>query len=1780
MARNDCDPDSVHGPYQQTLFLGCSVLGFTATAGWNGQTSELTIELMEDDCEGEKKTWADKFPYADGKFKIHRGPDPGFTKPNIGAPAYFRVENFEYSGLIQTWDIKNSTNGKPRYTVKLVDPRVILDHTQVILDSYQQTQFDIYNLINVYGYLEWRGYPCKSLIIDGVGTGSPARGFAGSYRTDRGLPWVLVKKALQDLAGGGIGIDRPAGIGAPARNIRYIKEGGLHYIGPTTKGHGELFDDGIAVENDKISYVLDISELPQPLGPLDEEERPDAFDPLPSSYQYRITGPVLSLTDIIEQVCQDAGCDYFVELLPTKEPFLFIKVRVINRTDAIFPLAANVNPAITNFVDHFKVDGADGRGVLSDVLGRELRPEVNSSFLVGASTRQYFSQKTPFTLDYNKENSGDDGELIGEERPNPYNITPFWGYDTEGKLLQSRDNVRNNPAIDRSGWEVFLDFRKINLALFNPISLDLYNNAYGWVGENEIRLALGDFISFETTILNAWYPNTVLKRYFGETLGTELTVVRGRQPEAMGQASVVIEIKPGTESDIQGDPSAEKARDRKTMFNWLQSYATDIYGKHFLIQAPAGVCSAPNTSAPDGAAEPYNTIFTEVPSPEGGWPTITRDIDGGIEEIKDSPKVLGITNPSRDSDLFRDDIGKWSPIIKYIGSPGSYDEGALTASTEFLNSNDYLVGDLPACADPAEGEDPTEAENSRCIWVKGTVGESWVRGCPVSGIDGGWTSEAGSTIATWEDGETWSALVTIPAPVTRPNAQWSFGSRLAPVENIGKARSAVDVTTVIKEHPGGSTETVLTIAPEAVLPRAGGIPLLSLTRSYGPWRKVGKNPGAVSCEIDEGFAPWEYGSIDDMNKGALAKLSQSSTEMQVVERGQVQTPGYPEVSLGAALFMGGRAPLFFADRVVKIGNNNYPLRAGESLFRHIDLNPPAPLPEGVNVSSVNVAVGAQGVNTTYTISTFTPVFGRFSRGNAERLKQLGLDRAREARQRRAGKALKRLLKLAEDRSIAAGIKTAAGVVSPSTPNIALVGKLTYTTDVGGTGPTADEKQISSRKIAMGVDKHTLPNYGDYNNTSMMTYDGFFRPVSNYGGGQELVSPQVLPKIATNSGECLLTQSDGPPPPVETYTGLTIVQKYLDFLADPTSNPTFMTSDRANSSTSGHDVEGVARKSLTWLKNNQNDKSDSLLFFQSGQNTTYAEDYRYMAMRGPLVMQAWGYDIHGKPIPNKKSGSDGSGSFQSSYDGLEDGFKENWLADARNWPVAPIDLRFDRKRGVWTVPSAFRLYQIKAKAEIAPNSVGRAEIIKYKDDIIKDDGSTISNPEINVENWTDVAITGNQKALAYYDTAECAYWALPSFSGGGPGGSGVGIGCDETSVSSCESPLSATPIYNKQFITFGENLNAKEHSIDDKDGVIVSATSSLKIGVVGNCVSPPIECTAYDCLNIGDGLNFNPATSTITGPKIKNTDDCYEPAPQVYKNFNKLAFGGGLTLSQNPPEGNCAYVVNGPMVAQDATCYRPTEGVDPEDFEAGCAPIEGAYFEKLTFGPGLCLAPTVKIPFVQPKCEYTITGPKIRSPHGATCSDKVDDPVSFSTLVVGGSLTVKDTSSDAYGNCAYLIQGPTLSKSEDKCSDGFTGKHFSNLTFGQRLRTTASDMESANDSSPDCWPGVTVSGPPLTVGKVGSDVTKIKMAKCEDETADGKKLGPLIAVDAKTNSEVATAGESCGQTVKLGTTGYDDWIDVVVDVSCDANGNIVYNTKRLTFCGGLLQTVTDGYPLSY
>ena len=98
--KNVCTPENVFGGFNQYLFLGCSIMGFSGSSGWNGQQSEITVQLVEDTCEspdGKPKK------YYDEKLQLQdwTDPDPGFyglTNEIIGCPVYFRVNDFEFSG--------------------------------------------------------------------------------------------------------------------------------------------------------------------------------------------------------------------------------------------------------------------------------------------------------------------------------------------------------------------------------------------------------------------------------------------------------------------------------------------------------------------------------------------------------------------------------------------------------------------------------------------------------------------------------------------------------------------------------------------------------------------------------------------------------------------------------------------------------------------------------------------------------------------------------------------------------------------------------------------------------------------------------------------------------------------------------------------------------------------------------------------------------------------------------------------------------------------------------------------------------------------------------------------------------------------------------------------------------------------------------------------------------------------------------------------------------------------------------------------------------------------------------------------------------------------------------------------------------------------------------------------------------------------------------------------------------------------------------------------------
>ena len=214
-----------------------------------------------------------------------------------------------------------------------------------------------------------------------------------------------------------------------------------------------------------------------------------------------------------------------------------------------------------------------------------------------------------------------------------------------------------------------------------------------------------------------------------------------------------------------------------------------------------------------------------------------------------------------------------------------------------------------------------------------------------------------------------------------------------------------------------------------------------------------------------------------------------------------------------------------------------------------------------------------------------------------------------------------------------------------------------------------------------------------------------------------------------------------------------------------------------------------------------------------------------------MLQSWGYDTYGKPIPNSKGWSGDAGydtgiiqelqaadfgnTHQREADGLTDRFAPNWLSDATNWPVAPVDLRYDRIRGVWTTPPPFRLMKLVAINDVLAGETGIGEIITG-DDMFNEDGLPFSGivtiqptgtggpgdtglvtgiaPLISYR--PDFDITSGSILISHYDTYSCEHWILgQGGSGGGGGVNGVVPGVGDFV---CEGDVITTTSFNMTF----------------------------------------------------------------------------------------------------------------------------------------------------------------------------------------------------------------------------------------------------------------------------------------------------------------------------------------------------------------------------------------------
>jgi len=1234
LGQNLCDPARIYGPLPQNLFCGCSVISFSVQAGWNEQSSSMTIELVQDTCAGPRTWWDETLTRQTSESMT----DPGFTFPEPGVAAYFRVEEnpdglteaarggFEYAGLVEGWTERNDPNGFPVYTVKLTDPRVVLENTQVIVNDYPGGTSGVWNLINAYGFVESLGTTCNISPAGGIG-GVTLDNTIGNHANDRGMVWNDVRCAINTLTAG---LDQAL---VSTLHGSYCREARIIYVGPAPAddGYGIIERDGLITDSafqtlpnanlNKSEYLIDLSEIP--------------FAPL----YYRISGPNISLMEIISEVAGDAGFDYYIELLPVisgGKVLKIIKVRAAVRSQ---------QPALgvlDTFIATRRADeAASSGGILTYTRGEEVRNEDNSIYLIGGAVR--------------------DAEIVDAG-----DIVPFFGVDTAGDLVQAQ-------IVDEE-YQIRLDTFRLSQTLNTAFAMQ-----YNWITESELRAALIDIDSWREVCLfvdNDFAAHLLAIGHEGRINKVVLKrIIEGKVPEH----AIAIANKLAPDA-----MDADDDKDFEMIYEYVRNFANEYYGKQWLVNA-GSVCVVTDQ-------ESDKKKYSHNASTEGCW-------------IDDSTStVLGLTHDTSATDFFRDDAGKYQPIIRF----------PVTASG--------LGGNAGLNADPTRlGDDTYITDGTANIWMKAEVDERWVAGTPLA--------PAGNTV---------SFLLKGAGAVIDSHTQGNkFGEAFAALDKLLEGQPGVDAPIRIVDK----SAVVLGMVGRAIAPVGALAPQVSHVQTYGPWGIAGL-PGQVRLETDDGLVPWEYGSDNIMTQAALNKVNSSVTQMRKGERGSVAVAGFPNIPIGAELFS-----VDTASPPVSQGNQKYLGTRSYSTNVCVGTLPTVRVAMnewtgefGPNITSVSSTVGPNGFTTEYQFSTYTPAFGRFAKDNAERLKIIGQSRVSTARNIRAQQLLRRQVAAGNAR----GREHHANIgvdKAPKSSHHVMVGRYTNT----GTENSSYRPSVNTSAIRQA--QAGFQDSGTYGVTAMMSLDGLFRPASKSGDGG------LTPYFVFNTGMCTgladhSKQADGP---ILEYDRLSVTRTFLDALANP-QQPVLL--ERSHLAASGHDIEILGRGATPPASGWTIEESDD----------GYQSDYRFMVHRGPIMIQQWGYDLCGKPVPNKidiESDAE-SGKFVDSL--LLDRFMDGWLQKPKSWPMAPLDLRLDRERGVWVPPQPPRIMHALPTGDCFLVDSG-VQLTNTK--VTYDaSGSTVADPEGTLATqylawpWAIEPPTGMGKIPAYFDNVDCSWYAFP------------------------------------------------------------------------------------------------------------------------------------------------------------------------------------------------------------------------------------------------------------------------------------------------------------------------------------------------------------------------------------------------------------------------------------
>jgi hypothetical protein len=298
----------------------------------------------------------------------------------IGNPVFFKMEDFEFSGVIKNWE-KSLSSGGGVTSVTIESPASLLNNSWIIIGNYAGSIFGklqgiggpknytgsaltyqgkiaegaLANVFNVYGFLE-------------------SFGFGASYQTEEGIPVLQVLDALSILTSENTKSNTlrqysPFGriIGRTAHESVSFNACGIGFYSfglyPPTADVTGMF---------RHQYTLDLSELRTGVTNFGRN--------------FRLQSPVMSIEDFITQVTEALAMDFYLDLMPSVVNGVLtptIKVRTISRS--VQPPQNQIKNTLSEIEQIYNITQSS--------YGQELNASVNRAMLIGGAQQRLFQAK-------------------------------------------------------------------------------------------------------------------------------------------------------------------------------------------------------------------------------------------------------------------------------------------------------------------------------------------------------------------------------------------------------------------------------------------------------------------------------------------------------------------------------------------------------------------------------------------------------------------------------------------------------------------------------------------------------------------------------------------------------------------------------------------------------------------------------------------------------------------------------------------------------------------------------------------------------------------------------------------------------------------------------------------------------------------------------------------------------------------------------------------------------------------------------------------------------------------------------------------------------------------------------------------------------------------------------------------------------------------------------------------------------------------------------------------